>query len=65
MKIYIEIDKNKKDKVIFRNNIDNIDVFRYFFENHIFTFDFFQSLKGDKELLNKAFKEELYQHTLN
>ena len=64
MNIYIEInDKNENDLVI-QNHKSDFDKHRKLFENQMVDFSSISLLKGNKELLVRSFKEELYNHVL-
>lgn len=65
MQIFIEIDKKNKDRIVFRNQSDNVEMYKHFLKENKFDFSFFAKLKGDKGLLERAFREELYESRLN
>lgn len=62
MNIYIEIDKNHQDKIVIENHKESLLKSRELFENHTIDFSSINTLKGDKNILNKAFLEELSLH---
>jgi len=62
MKIYLEIDKNHQNQIVINNETENFLKSRELFENHQLDFSSINTLKGDKNILSKAFLEELSLH---
>jgi hypothetical protein len=64
MNIYIEIDEKNENDVIIINHKSDFDKHRKLFEEQMVDFSSINLLKGNKELLVKAFRDELYNHLL-
>jgi hypothetical protein len=59
MNIYINIDKNHDSEILVKNHKDSLLKNRELFEKHELDFSSINKLKGDKNVMNKAFLEEL------
>jgi hypothetical protein len=59
MDIYIEIEKNHTNEIVVTNHKESLLKNRELFEQHELDFSSINTLKGDKNILNKAFLEEL------
>lgn len=64
MIIYFEIDEKNTNDLVIQNHKSDFDKHRKLLENQMVDFSSISLLKGNKELLVKAFKEELYNHVL-
>lgn len=64
MNIYIEIDEKNENDVIIKSHKSDFDKHRKLFEEQVVDFSSINLLKGNKELLVKAFRDELYDHIL-
>jgi hypothetical protein len=64
MNIYIEIDNKNENDVVIKNHKSDFDKHRKLFEEQMVDFSSINLLKGNKELLVKAFRDELYNHIL-
>lgn len=62
MNIYISIEKDHLNEIVVRNHKESLLRNRELFEEHHLDFSSINKLKGDKNLLNKAFLEELSLH---
>jgi hypothetical protein len=62
MNIYISIDKDHLNEIVVRNHKESLLRNRELLENYHLDFSSINKLKGDKNLLNKAFLEELSLH---
>ncbi len=59
MNIYISIDNNHTNEIVVRNHKESLLKNRELFEQHHLDFSSINKLKGDKNILNRAFLEEL------
>ena len=59
MNIYVNIDKNHTSEIVVKNHKESLLKNRELFEKHELDFSSINKLKGDKNILNKAFLEEL------
>ena len=59
MNIYINIDKNHDSEILVKNHKDSLLKNRELFEKHELDFSSINKLRGDKNVMNKAFLEEL------
>jgi len=63
MYIYYELNEKQKDVTV-KNHKEDFSELRKLFEDHIIDFSSINKLKGNKDMLVKAFKEELYDHII-
>jgi hypothetical protein len=59
MNIYINIDKNHDSEILVKNHKESLLKNRELFEKHQLDFSSINKLRGDKNVMNKAFLEEL------
>jgi hypothetical protein len=59
MNIYVKIDNNHTNEIVVKNHKESLLKNRELFEKHELDFSSINKLKGDKNILNKAFLEEL------
>ena len=59
MNIYINIDKNHDSEILVKNHKDSLLKNRELFEKHELDFSSINKLRGDKNVMNRAFLEEL------
>jgi hypothetical protein len=59
MNIYINIDKNHDSEILVKNHKESLLKNRELFEKHELDFSSINKLRGDKNVMNKAFLEEL------
>ena len=64
MNIYVEIDDKNGNDMVILNHKSDFDKHRKLLENQMVDFSSISLLKGNKELLVRAFKEELHNHIL-
>jgi hypothetical protein len=62
MKIYFEIDNENLNEIVIKNHKESLLRNRELFEKYHLDFSSINKLKGDKNILNKAFLEELSLH---
>ena len=62
MNIYISLDKDHLNEIVVRNHKESLLKNRELFEKHQLDFSSINKLKGDKNILNRAFLEELSSH---
>jgi hypothetical protein len=63
MKIYIDIDPRDKKTITVRNRAKFIDVLNFDLDKNRLDFSILKELKGEKILLDRAFKEVLFEET--
>jgi len=63
MKIYIDIDPRDEKTITVRNRAKFIDVLNFDLDKNRLDFSILKELKGEKILLDRAFKEVLFEET--
>jgi len=64
MNIYIDNEQVEINNIIFTNFSDVIKTYSVLAKDNKLNFNIIKELKGNKELLQKSFKDELYEQVL-